>query len=643
MKTRPMASISVAVVLFLLLPNSASVAQGNSVDDANRDADELTTLVDGLVTERMEELNIPGLVISIVEGEDFVSLKGYGFSDVESQIPADPVNDVFRVGSLTKTFTFTAVMQQVEQGNISLDAAVNEYLSSHTISAHDGRHVLVRDLLSHRTGFANVMRYLGVEPNQFVPLKTYVQNAQPEPVYRPGEATGYSNYGTGVAGLLVEEVTGMLYEDYMEANVFAPLGMDSTTARQPLGDGPRNMDPALRERLATNYEQASDTEVSPYDGVEIATAPAGGMSTTAEDMTRYMLAHLGDGSVDSGRILTPSTVEAMRQRLYNDRRGPDFAHGFINGQLAGYDTYGHDGALQTIRSAVLLIPELGIGIFIGTNGGSEIFGPSEIAREIGEYMIGDRAAPAPTPVTMTAAELEAYTGSYVTNVRDYNGFFKIIGATEGRTEISVTSENQLLVQGQWADNTYAPLNDTEFINVDSGQILTFVLNDDGSPASFFSEDALATHEPGSASENIIFLLLGVIAALILSVSQTIAIYRQRSMRTSDNKITRWLWTLRAVVAPLALLSIVLLVFAFVRISGGGTSILVDRPFSYTVFLTVVLLVLIAAIPVMGGVIATAANRDHTIVGKAHYLLFAAALVAYLLALNTWNMVGYKYF
>lgn len=609
-----------------------------------QDSAELETYVDQLLAEEMPDRSIPGLTIAIVENGELVLLKGYGVSNIESQTPIDPERDLFRIGSLTKTFTFTALMQLVEKGQIDLNAEVNDYLSDLQMPETHGKPMLVRDLISHRTGFEDVWRDRAIESETYYrSFEEWLEVAMPRQAFPPGEVTGYSNYGPTLAGYLIQEISGVPYDDYMRQNILTPLSMESTTTSQPLSaDHQQAMDIALRDRLATTYQVSPDGQITQFKEEILVPRPAGGISTTASDMSRYMRAHLGEGAFDSARILETTTVDAMRKRLYNDRNSPDIAHGFVNGELGGYETYGHDGATFVAYSAMLMIPELDIGIFIGTNGGNNVFGPSQLAHEIGHHMVGDRINPAPATITLPEAELEAYTGSYMTNLRSYGGFFKVLGAILGTAEVTVTPQNTLNIADQYATHNYAPLSKTEFVNVDTGGLITFVLEDD-SPVSYFTEDGLSMFSRITFSNNIVFLLVGIVLALIFGSTQIIAVVRQRAMRGATDQMTQRLWLLRAVAAAAVLLSIMLLVYGFIQFQGLGDIALSVRPIGMTLFYLSVLFVLLMGLFVFAGLLPILRSNAYTGWGKMHYLLFAASLVFFLVQLNNWNMIGFNYF
>nr|BFE84354.1 hypothetical protein GCM10020093_069550 [Planobispora longispora] len=178
-------------------------------------------LVDEHVTSVMAEEKIPGATVTVVAGGREVVDKGYGWADVERRLPVDPERTRFLIGSETKLFTAQAALQLVHAGKLDLDADVNSYLTTFKISdTYPGRPVTLRHLLTHTAGF-DEDHVLGSGSN-VRPLGEALAATQPARLRPPGTGVTYNNYGVALAGYLVETVSGMPFEKYVEKNVFAP-------------------------------------------------------------------------------------------------------------------------------------------------------------------------------------------------------------------------------------------------------------------------------------------------------------------------------------------------------------------------------------------------------------------------------------
>jgi CubicO group peptidase (beta-lactamase class C family) len=231
---------------------------------------DLEAWLDGFMTYALPRGNIAGGVVVVVKDGEVLLQKGYGYADVAVQKPVDPALTLFRPGSVSKLFTWTAVMQLVEQGRIDLDADVNSYLDFE-IPADGGEVVTMRHIMTHTPGFEEQVKGLMGVGDGPVPLGDHLKRWTPERIFAPGSTPAYSNYATALAGYVVERVSGMSFDDYLDQHVFEPLEMTHSTFRQPL--------PArLQEHMSKGYRLAS----APPEPFEVVgPAPAGSLSAPA--------------------------------------------------------------------------------------------------------------------------------------------------------------------------------------------------------------------------------------------------------------------------------------------------------------------------------------------------------------------------
>ncbi|MCR5879007.1 serine hydrolase [Phenylobacterium sp. J367] len=339
-------------------------------------AAELEAFVDGVVRDAMAREHIAGVTVSVVQNGQVVLKKGYGFADLDPRRPVDPDRTLFRVGSISKTFTWIALMKEVEAGRIRLDAPVNLYLPEKVRIRDQGyqRDVQVQNLMDHSPGFED--RALGHlfenNPDRVRPLDLYLRQERPRRVAAPGVVSNYSNYGAGLAGQAVSYVTGKPFETLVEDEIFRPLGMGRTTFREPMPAKrglPAPMPAALAADVSDGYRWSAggyDRKAFEYVGH---IAPAGSASSTAGDMARYMIALLGDGQLNGVAIYGPRAAKAFRQPLRPTPPGINgWAHGFMIYDLpGGYKGYGHGGDTLFFHSNMVTIPALNLGIFISTN------------------------------------------------------------------------------------------------------------------------------------------------------------------------------------------------------------------------------------------------------------------------------------
>jgi CubicO group peptidase (beta-lactamase class C family) len=321
--------------------------------------------LDGVVGSALPTTGIPGAVVSVVADGRILTARGYGLADTGTgDTPAravDPDETLFRIGSVSKVVTATAVMQLVEQGRLDLDADVQDYLDFDLPTPRGA--VTLRHLLTHTAGFEERIRGLIGAPGTAPVLRDIVSVDPPAQVFEPGTTPAYSNYGNTLAGYIVERVSGEPFEDYLQDHVFDRAGMASSSFAQPL---PADLDARLAEGYPDDAQPAVPTEV-------VGAPPAGAMSATAPDMATFMLAHL-DALPDDRRLLSPSTLDEMHSPGADAAQLGAFEHGrrmdlgFFDDSTPGLSAFGHDGDTQVFHSAMRLFPDQRAGIFISLNG-----------------------------------------------------------------------------------------------------------------------------------------------------------------------------------------------------------------------------------------------------------------------------------
>ena len=319
---------------------------------------DLEPFFDGLIPSQLRTRNIAGAVVSVVKDGQVLFQKGYGYADLDAKKPVLPDQTLFRPGSISKLFTATAVMQLVEQGKLDLDRDVTDYIDF-AIPKTYPEPITLRRLLTHTAGFEETLKNLFVaNQSSLKPLGTYLANEMPARIFPPGKVPSYSNYGFTLAGYIVERISGEKFERYVDNHILKPLRMNSSTFDQPLP-------PQLTSQMSKGYLNAAQ---KPRDFEFVEAAPAGALSTTAADMTRFMLAFLQDGMVDGVSILKPETVRQMETRQFELHPmicgiGMNFMEYWLNPVRA----IGHGGDTVYFHSDMVLVPVAHIGYFISYN------------------------------------------------------------------------------------------------------------------------------------------------------------------------------------------------------------------------------------------------------------------------------------
>ena len=456
-----------------ILPASAAPA----IDPA-----ELEAFVDGVVHTTMRQNNIVGATVAITQKDQVILLKGYGFADKEKQLPVDPESTLFRIGSVSKLFTWTGLMQLREQGKLDLDTDVNEYLTTLTVPDTFPEPVTLRHLMSHSGGIEDrIVQLFGDEVADMQPYAEILSRELPDRVRAPGTVSTYSNHGVGLAGLVLEEVSGEKWGDYVQQHILDPLQMSSATAFQPV---PEELAGQLSQGYA--FELGKHVE-KPFEYVPL--GAAGGMSASALAMTRFARAHLGDGSVDGQRILSGESVALMREPLFDEHESINtWLYGFDNYSRGDTFIYGHSGGTLRFFTEFVLVPEYDISVFVSTN-------TTMGFRVIGAVLRGvlDRYLPDPMenvePLPLT--DLDKIAGHWSTYRHPVTTPDKIIRALQ-TVVVQPVSDNELMVTGLAEHPTYwrqvAPL---EFKRVDGNVSLVF--QTDASPPRMLVGSVLSSY------------------------------------------------------------------------------------------------------------------------------------------------------
>ncbi|WP_243050765.1 serine hydrolase domain-containing protein [Dyella sp. RRB7] len=318
--------------------------------------------LDERMAKAMQQQPIAGAVVVVVKDGNLLLAKGYGYADVAAKKPVDPASTLFRVGSLSNLFTWTAVMQLVEQHQLDLDADINRYLDF-SMPPRDGKPITLRDLMTHTAGFEEASKDLFVpDAAALISNEAWVKRWVPARIYPAGDVPAYSNYGAALAGYIVQRVSKQPFEAYVEQHIFQPLDMQHASFRQPLP-------PALQPDMALSY--SSPTE-PPHAFELIPAAPAGALSISGDDMARFMIAHLQFGRAGEAQLLAQPTVQAMHGYTRTSVPGlHGMSLGFVRMDRNEQEILGHSGATRYFHSELALFTAQHVGVFVAIDGDAD--------------------------------------------------------------------------------------------------------------------------------------------------------------------------------------------------------------------------------------------------------------------------------
>lgn len=406
-------------------------------------AEDVNAWLDGYMPYALHTGDLAGAVITVVKDGQVIAARGYGYSDIAKRKPVDPNLTLFRPGSVSKLVTWTAVMQQVEAGKIDLDADINRYLDF-KIPPRNGQPITMRQIMTHTAGFEEANKGLiTYKADDVVPIGTYLKRYVPPRVYDPGTTPAYSNWATTLAGYVVERVSGMSFDDYVDQRIFRPLDMKTATFRQPL---PARLAPLM----SVGYPQAS---VKPKGFEIVVAAPAGSLSASGLDMAKFMIAHLENGR----GILNPQTAAMMHDSPL-DKVNPRslipplnrMELGFFETNMNGREVIAHLGDTNQMHTSLHLFMNEHVGFYVSFNtAGRE--GAAHVLRGQLFQDFADRYFPSTVRDgrvdAATAAEhARNMTGHWQVSRSSLTNFVNILNLI-GQMEVTTDAQGRLLVPG----------------------------------------------------------------------------------------------------------------------------------------------------------------------------------------------------
>lgn len=573
-------------------PKSSSAAKGSQAASAaaktnppatavhgqELNAADLSAFLDGVMPQQIEKADIAGVVVVVVKDGKVLFERGYGYSDAEKKTPVSPQDTLFRPGSISKLFTWTAVMQQVEQGKLNLDTDVNQYLD-YKIPQTFGKPTTLRDIMTHRSGLEETIKDLFVgQEKDLTPMAKYLPSHLPAQIFAPGTVPAYSNYATTAAAYIVQRVSGQDFYDYVDEHFFKPLNMTRATFRQPL---PESLKPFMSNGYALGSGKPKD-----FEWVEV--APAGSLSASAESMAHWMIMHLQNGRYGDAQILKPETAIQMHARQEGWPASMNaMCLGFYEQNLNGHRVISHGGDTEYFHSDLFLVLDSNVGLFVSYNSA----GRPDHGDARGDLYIKfmDRyfpAAPSNEPVLSTAKEdAQSVAGSYKVSRRFETNILAVTNALGQPKIVADPKDNTVYLDGLFKKENGQPRHFQEiapmlFKSVDGPEKLAFVKDSNGRRVAYLDfpfmvlQEVDATLDKQAFNYFVMWLGIGVVVLTILfwPVSAILGKHYKQSL-TLDSAARKWRrWTKIACIIDLIYLIGFLWVFTLLQklqLGSGG--------------------------------------------------------------------------
>ena len=609
---------------------------------------EVEAFFDNLVPKLMEKRHVPGLAISLVKDGKQLFARGYGYANLDTKNPVNASETLFRIASISKFFTWIAVMQQVEEGKIDLDTDVNRYLNKFKIpETFPGRPVTMRHLMTHTAGFDDHIepRIYSKNPSDLEPLGTFLKRTWPPHIRPPGEISVYSNYGTCLAALIVEEVSGMTFEEYIDKRIIQPLDMNRTTIVQPLPD-------RLASDMSIGYVYGKDG-YSPQEFELIRVAPAGAVSTTATDMAKFMIAQLQLGRYGNKRILGEATAREMQSPQFSPASGvSSLCLGIYETPLHGLRMIGHAGDTIFFHSNLFMIPKEQVGLFVTCNshGGSPLRNDLRAAFLDRYYPAQDTPSP---PKEETLQRISALEGTYESMIYNASTIEKFLFPLLQITMKSTPNGTMMASFRKYASEieevkpyTFRPVNGVQAFHGDQ----VFITNPEGQVTHYYLANA-----PFMPFKRIPFYgttrFTDVVKIICLIVFLSVIVWPVWAIISGpqalkERDITVFRRTARWMAGSAAFLMLLFVLLLSMMMSQTN---LVER------FLTSIpvppLLILLLFMPVIAAVLTLFViplavlawlKKYWTPVERIHYTLVTVALIVFMWWLDFYNLLGWRF-
>lgn len=650
MKTKYLLTI-VTLLTAVLLSVAAPVAAGEEMSvllnqaEGPTDAGEMEVFMDEMFTRHMEEYHIAGAAVAVVKDGQLFFAKGYGYADVENNIPVDAATTIFRTGSVGKVLTWTAVMQLVEQGKLDLDADINTYLDFQIPDTYP-QPITLRHLMTHTSGIED--RWLNsvvTDSSELVSEREWLVDNFPGRVRPPGEAAGYSNYNAMLGGYIVARVSGEPYEEYVQKHIFDPLGMTHSTV-QP------QMPAELLPFVSKSYTFV-DGAFQPFPDylVQPAGLPSGFHLTSVTDMARFMIARLeggfyGDASSEI-RILEEDTARQMLTTLYTpDPRLRGTAYGLFDFSDNGQWVVGHEGYAPVMESELMLLPDEHLGVYVVYNSLEAKDGGLATKHMGFQRAFFDHYYPAPAvepiqPPADFAERAKRYVGFYRTANSHATTPEKVIGLLGGfAIEVTAPGDGTLLVPMEGLQLRFVEVEPLYFRQVDGSFSLVFREDDAGNITHLFTNiqsenDFVKMNWYETSAFNMVALQICLLLLLSMLPVGLIRALRNRAA-------SRPARAAESILFGICLLNVLFLVGLAIWFRPMRPSEL--HGISLTVEIVMGLGVLSALLTPAALVYTVLAwkNKFWGVVYRVYYTLVTVASVAFVWFLHYWNWLGWRY-
>ena len=631
MKNSYMLKLVWAILLFAFA--FSCPAQNNLGDVVSMEA-----WFDGVIETRLKEDHIAGATLSVVYKGEIILQKGYGYADIENKVAVDPETTLFRIGSISKLFTWTAIMKLQEEGRLDLDDPIDKYLEDLDIPDKFNQSITIRQLMSHTPGFEDELFGLFArDESAMKPLGEILRSEMPNQVRPPGVHSSYSNHGTGMAAMIVEEITEKNFNDFVEEEILNPLRMTYATFNQPVPE-------RLEGYLSKGHRFVNGEFISQkFEFVPL--YPVGGASASSSSMARFMLMLLNHGKLDGAQIIDSTTFELMTSVSHRHHADVNpMRHGFMDMSQNGETIIGHGGDVTYHHSNLAMFPEHKLGFFISVNSEIGYPGlPNKILEEFTDRYFPEEVEGLATPRNFS---LQKFEGVYAMNRYSHDDILKL-AKVMAVVNVEPMDDGRLKMSFGNQPTYWEQKDDLVFRNSENSDVIVFEENEKQQITNLFigSLPIMAFDKLGGLSTPSaqMWIALGPFAITLLALVYWLMFWffrRAHSVERSEFSV------LPQRIKRLTLMTLGLVVLFYI-----GFSILMSLaneiifgvpPLGYLLFTIPIIITVLTIILLYYQYEIWKSNEGLTVGKKIAFSIICLSLVVTVLQWNYWNLLGYNF-
>jgi len=655
--------ILMTMLMGLVLPTAVAagpgvMTAGNEPPSTLTDPAEFEAFLDSYLAEQMETNHIPGVVFTMVkDGKVFLS-KGYGYADLETQMPIDPQETVLLNASLAKAFTAVGVLQLYDRGLIDLHEDVRPYFTDFPLQTNFDEPMTFANLLTNTEGFESRMIGMGARTeDDLLPLGELIETYGATQIYPPGAYMTYNDYASNLNGYLTQEISGVPFSQYIMENILLPLGMNNTVLAQSTPE-------EFRSRLIVGYEY-EDGRHEPVEWDFTRYEPGGGLRTTAADMNNFMLTLLNGGAYGGAQILEPASVEMMfTQQFTPHPKLGGITYGLFEHLENEQQLFLRDGDGVGTRSRMVLFPDQDLGFFISYNAETSALRLDIISAFLDQYYPA-AGATAPVPMDRYQQRASQFAGTYRSFQMDTTTFAKSMFLFSQLLEVTDTDEGYLSVAaaglfgseedamgGFIGTSLWVEVEPLYFERVDGKGKLAFVQDESGRIVQMVSGQGyhstfnkLAWYE--ARSVQIVWIGLVALLNIMMLISTTLfwplgALIRKLRKQPAQKPVARGAVAARVYVTLVGGIFSLFLARCFGVLLGGVTPAFVwgVTPEMIETLQSMYLPAMLAlALPIF--TILAWVKGWWKVSMRVFYTLVTLAIFAGILWANYWNLLGFR--